>query len=224
MSLKVVTIDGPAASGKSSVACKVARKLGWPWLSTGAFYRGLAFVAQKKKIPLDSEEQLATLAHDSSWEIRLSPSKTRCFFQSVEITDEIYKEPMGSLASQVSLFPKVRKNLLKAQRKYAESGKGLVAEGRDCGTVIFPQAFIKFFLTAEDKNRALRRAKESGKNLEITLKAQNQRDARDTQRTNAPMKIPVGAYVLDTSYMNLNEVIQEVYLHVRQSCADCLYD
>lgn len=217
-----MTIDGPAASGKSSVSRELARKLQWTWLSTGVFYRGLAFVAQVRQIPLESEEELAILALDSCWEVIPSSLRTLCFFNGVDVTDEVYLESTGAIASRVSLLPKVRASLLRAQRKYAEvtNGKevanppGLIAEGRDCGTVIFPQALVKFFLTAERENRALRRVKEQGGDLEATLKSQAQRDANDTQRTSAPLRIPEGAHLVDTSHMSLEEVIDEVYSHI----------
>ena len=208
---RVITIDGPAASGKSSVSRGVAEKIGWCWVSTGAFYRGLAFVAQQKQISFHSEEELAALCKDPSWEIRLALLQTQVFFNGNDVTDEAHKEAIGSIASQISLFPKVRENLLTAQRECAVKGRGLIAEGRDCGTVIFPEALAKFFLTAGSKNRALRRAKEKGEDLRETLQAQIQRDAQDAGRASAPMKIPEGAHVVDTSQMNLNEVILHVY-------------
>lgn len=208
---KVITIDGPAASGKSSVSRGVAEKLGWSWVSTGAFYRGLVVVAKAKHISLDVEEGLAALCQDPSWEICLSLPKTQVFFEGHDVTSRIYREEIGSLASQISLFPQVRKNLLAAQRECALRTKGLIAEGRDCGTVIFPQALIKIFLTAGSKNRAFRRAQEGKENMTKTLKAQAWRDAQDAQRANAPMKVPEGAHVIDTSHMNLNQVIGHVY-------------
>ena len=219
----VVTIDGPAASGKSSVSRGLAEKLGWSWISTGAFYRGLAFIAQNNQTPLNSEEELAVLSKDPSWEIRPSRKITRCFFNGQDITNQIYTEDIGSMASQISVFPKVRENLLAAQRGclIEDDGlienDGLIAEGRDCGTVVFPQALIKFFLTAESSQRAIRRAKEDGGDIETTLNAQIARDAKDSHRTSAPLRIPEEAHVINTSTMDLDEVINLVHRHVLNS-------
>ena len=138
MNNKVVTIDGPAASGKSSVSRGVAEKLSWPWVSTGAFYRGLAFVAQKRQVSLGAEEELAALCRDPSWEIRLSLPKTQVFFNGDDVTDEVYREGTGSAASQISLFPKVRENLLAAQRECAAKNEGLIAEAETVEQLFFP--------------------------------------------------------------------------------------
>ena len=213
----VVTIDGPAASGKSSVSRRLAEKLGWSWLSTGAFYRGLAFIAQNNQTPLNSEEELAVLSKDPSLEIRPSREITRCFFKGQDITNQIYTEDIGSLASQISVFPKVREHLLAAQRGCLIEGDGLIAEGRDCGTVVFPQALIKFFLTAESSQRALRRVKEKGGDIETTLNAQIARDTKDSHRTSAPLRVPEDAHVINTSTMDLEEVINLVHQHVLNS-------
>ncbi len=213
--MRVITIDGPAASGKSSVSRGVAEKLGWLWLSTGAFYRGLAFVAQQKRVDLEAEEELAALCKDPSWEVSMTPAITKVFLNGDDVTDGIYTESIGSVASQISFFPKVRKNLLVVQRACSLQGVGLIAEGRDCGTVVFPQAFIKFFLTAESGQRALRRTMEkqgrTSEDISTTLEAQRERDAKDAQRACAPMKVAAGAHVVCTDDMGLDEVIEYVY-------------
>ena len=134
----VVTIDGPAASGKSSVSRELARRMGWKWVSTGAFYRGLAYVAHVSHVSLRDEEALVQLAKSPVWSVRLASEETHVFLKNQDVTAEIGKEEIGSLASQVSSFSRVRSALLDAQRKCAEGGQGLVAEGRDCGTVVFP--------------------------------------------------------------------------------------
>ncbi len=205
----VITIDGPAASGKSSVSREVAAHLGWSWVSTGAFYRGLAYFAKAKGIALESEPDLVEACKSDSWKVHLSPEKTLVFCDGKDVTDSIYSDAVGTIASQVSQFPLVRKELLQAQRNCAY-GVNLIAEGRDCGTVVFPDADLKFYITASGKNRAKRRAMEEGKPVEEVQKSQSVRDQQDSQRESAPLQIPESAYVVDTSDMDLQQVVREV--------------
>lgn len=215
MKTKVITIDGPAASGKSSVSRELARRLGWPWVSTGAFYRGLAFVAGELKIDLKQVDALAGLAHDPIWEVRLTPEKTLVFFRGEDVSERINAEQVGSIASQISLYPEVRKALLQAQRNCARD-TNLVAEGRDCGTVVFPDAFAKVYLTASSEHRAARRAAEQGAEVSEIIEAQKVRDAQDTTRKAAPLAIPENALVVDTSELGFEAVVAKVESHVRQ--------
>lgn len=217
MSVPVVTIDGPAASGKSSVSRGLAQKMGWKWVSTGAFYRGLACIAGLTKAPIEDEEALVRLAESKEWKVVLGEQRTQVFYGKKDVTDQVYTEETGSIASKISHYPKVRKSLLQAQRDCAVGVPGLVAEGRDCGTVVFPQAPVKIFLTAHSENRAVRRAKEEGKSVEETQKAQIIRDRQDSTRQAAPLQVPEGAVVVDTSEMGLNEVIAHVVAIVKKA-------
>ncbi len=184
----LITIDGPAASGKSSVSRDLAARLGWQWLSTGAFYRGLAYVARTRGVPLDDEKSLADLATSSDWRVETRPERTLVFLDDQDVTDSIYMEEVGNIASQISHYPQVRKALLEAQRQFGQGeGSGLVAEGRDCGTVIFPDAHLKIYLTAHSDSRAERRALEEGASLEKVKEAQKKRDTQDTSREAAPL-------------------------------------
>jgi len=203
----IITIDGPAASGKTSVSRALASRHNWSWVSTGAFYRGLAFVAQAERVSLDDEAALAKLCHEPFWSVKIDPEQTQVWLRGKDVTDDIYREENGSAASAVSRYAKVRANLLQAQRNCAEKVSGLVAEGRDCGTVVFPNANLKFYLTARSANRAERRAKEQGKSVEETRSAQSIRDAQDSNRAAAPMTIPPNAHVIDTSELNLAAVV-----------------
>lgn len=212
----VVTVDGPAASGKSSVSRELALKLGWKWVSTGAFYRGLAYVAQARGVQVSDEAGLKKLAESSEWEVRLHPLKTQVFLSGTDVTDEIYSEDMGTLASQISSYQSVRKSLLKGQRDCAVNTVGLIAEGRDCGTVVFPNAGLKIFLTAESESRAERRAREEGKSAAETLRAQQKRDQQDTRRTAAPLQVPEDGQVIDTSHLSLKEVVTQVEGLIRE--------
>ena len=203
----VVTIDGPAASGKTTVSRLLAQRRGWAWVSTGAFYRGLAYVATREGVSLDNEDALAQLCVSNIWSVKMAPERTHVFLRNENVTDEIYKEENGSSASFISRYPKVRANLLQAQRNCVNGLAGLVAEGRDCGTVVFPDALVKVYLTAGSENRAERRARETGKNIEEMRMAQVLRDLQDSSRQAAPMQVPPNAFVLDTTSLKLEEVI-----------------
>lgn len=211
----VITIDGPAASGKSSVSRELARRLGWNWVSTGAFYRGLAFAALQLQIDLDDVPALAELTHNPVWSVRMSDERTRVFFKDQDVTDLIAHEDVGNFASKVSHYPDVRKALLEAQRNCGRGPQGLVAEGRDCGTVVFPQAEAKVYLTASSEHRAARRAAELGLDQGDMVKAQQQRDHQDSTRKVAPMAVPEDALVVDTTTMNLEQVVETVVQYVK---------
>lgn len=208
---KVVTIDGPSASGKTSVSRELARRLGWQWVSTGAFYRGLALAALRLKINLDDEEALVRLSLDTqAWTVVMGDEETKVLFQGQDVTSQIQAEEIGSVASKISHFPKVRSSLLLPQRNCQAITAGLVAEGRDCGTVVFPSADAKVYLTARQEDRAERRAKEQGLSTEATVEAQKQRDLQDSTRKAAPLSVPDEALVVDTTHLNFEETVAAV--------------
>jgi cytidylate kinase len=213
---QIVTIDGPAASGKTSVSRELAARLGWNWVSTGAFYRGLAYFAQTQSLNLNDEAVLLEAALSTEWGVETDEEKTRVFIGPEDVTNEINREEVGSLASRISQFPKVRQALLNAQRRCAVGTQGLVAEGRDCGTVVFPQANVKFFLTARAEDRAVRRALEQGKTVSETQDAQKQRDHQDASRKAAPMQASLDSFTVDTSELNFLEVVDKVERIVRE--------
>ncbi len=215
----IVTIDGPAASGKSSVSREIARRLGWNWVSTGAFYRGLAYVAYKAEVDLKDEEAVVTLARSANWFIRMTAEETCVFLNGQNVTSEVGKEEIGTLASKISSLPKVRLALLEAQRQCAKSVTGLVAEGRDCGTVVFPQAQVKVFLTARAEDRAARRALEEGRDLSKTIDEQKRRDAQDATRKTAPMQASADSNTIDTTQLSFVEVVEKVEDLVRAKLA-----
>ncbi|MBK7844360.1 MAG: (d)CMP kinase [Bdellovibrionales bacterium] len=212
----VVTIDGPAASGKTSVSREVARRLGWRWVSTGAFYRGLAFLVKSHQIDVSDETKIAELIRQAAWEVRLSPERTQVFVNGDDVTEEIYREEVGETASLISQFPSVRSSLLKAQRDCCLGVKGLVAEGRDCGTVVFPDAPIKIYLEASSALRAARRAQEEGLKVEVTAASQALRDKQDSHRQVAPLQIPPSAHRIDTGDLTLEEVVEMVENLIRK--------
>lgn len=211
----VVTIDGPAASGKSSVSRELARRLGWKWVSTGAFYRGLAYAALQLSVDLDDVKALAELTPNPVWKVSLEAERTKVYFKTEDVTDLIAHEDVGSFASKISHYPEVRKALLEAQRNCGAGPDGLVAEGRDCGTVVFPDAEVKIFLTASSEHRAARRATELGLAQDDMVKSQKQRDHQDSTRKVAPMAVPENAFVLDSTELNLSEVVDQIEGFVR---------
>ncbi len=212
----VVTIDGPAASGKSSVSRELARRLSWKWISTGAFYRGLAFVAHEEGIDLNNEKTLAELTQSPIWSVEMRPERTEVLYHGREVTDEVAKDQVGLWASQVSRFPEVRSRLLKNQRDCEAKTIGLVAEGRDCGSVVFPTAPIKVYLTADHVQRASRRAQDLGMSVEETVASQKVRDHQDSTRKAAPLQIPENAWVLDTTNLTLAEAVSLIEKRVNE--------
>lgn len=214
---KVITIDGPAASGKTSVSRELARRLGWHWVSTGAFYRGLGYAAHRLNLNLADEQVLSDLSKSSQWRVEMSESQTHVYFGDEDVTSHIGKEEIGNVASRISSFPQVRASLLAGQRDCKTRTEGLVAEGRDCGTVVFPEAEVKIYLTARSEDRAERRAKEQGGSAEAIMADQKQRDLQDSTRKTAPLQVPENALVVDTSTMGFEEVVAKVESHVRNA-------
>ena len=217
---RVITIDGPAASGKTSVSRELAKRLGWNWVSTGSFYRGLGYAALRKKIHLDDEKALCDLATSPDWSVRMTDDQTQVFFGDEDVTRQLIMEDVGNIASRISHFPEVRKALLDPQRKCCEITEGLVAEGRDCGTVVFPQAEVKIYITANQEDRAARRARELGSDAIQIEEAQKQRDLQDSSRKVAPMQVPENAFVVDTTHMSLSEVVDAIETYVRKKIGE----
>ena len=206
VSFPLITIDGPAASGKTTVSRELARALRIPFVSTGSFYRALAYMVQLSQVSPTNEPEILRLIDFKVWSVQLTTERTRILHQGQDVTEACNQESVGSLASQISSLSLVRKALLQAQRDCYRA-PGLVAEGRDCGTVVFPDAHVKFYLTAHSESRADRRAQEQGLSRSETARAQKQRDFQDQTRASAPLQIPDKAHVIDTSDMSLQEVI-----------------
>jgi cytidylate kinase len=206
----VITIDGPTASGKGSVADGVAKALGFHVLDSGALYRLTALDADRQGVDLDSEADLAACA------LALEPTFTssRIFMHDLDVTDEIRAERIGNLASAIAPYPALRAALLERQRAFRRP-PGLVADGRDMGTVVFPSASLKIFLVADVAARAERRHKqliEKGfpANIDILLKELQERDARDANRKTAPLMAAFDAVTIDSSRLGLDDVIAAV--------------
>ncbi|HLD65031.1 MAG TPA: (d)CMP kinase [Pseudomonas sp.] len=216
----VITIDGPSGSGKGTIAGLLAEKLGWRLLDSGALYRLLAFAARNHGVALDNEAALKLLAAhlDVQFIAATASQGARIILEGEEVTEAIRNERIGADASQVAALPAVRSALLQRQRAFREA-PGLVADGRDMGTVVFPDAPLKIFLTASAEERARRRflqlkAKGDDVNLASLLDEIRARDERDTQRAVAPLKAAVDALELDSTVLSIEQVLEHILSEV----------
>jgi cytidylate kinase len=207
----VVTIDGPAGAGKSTVAKALARRLGYSLLDTGAIYRSVALVAKQRGLPWDDAARLAEVARDLAIEFKFVGDTNSTFVAGEDVSTAIRTPEISQGASQVSAHGPVRAALLDLQRRLGAGG-GVVVEGRDTGTVVFPHADAKFFLSATHEERARRRVEElrlAGKPVDfaVTLAEIRERDHRDSSRDVAPMKAADDAIVIDSSTMTIEQVV-----------------
>ena len=209
-SIPVITLDGPAASGKGTIAERVAASLGFHYLDSGALYRIATLAALKAGVPLDDAEALTAVAD------KLSPvfKDGRIFLEGEDVTLAIRSEEVSAATSRVAVIPGVRAALFELQKKAAQL-PGLVADGRDMGTVVFPDARLKVFMTATARVRAERRYKQligrgETADLEALTADLEERDRRDSKRATAPLKPADDARILDTSDMGIEEVVKKV--------------
>ena len=210
----VVTIDGPAGAGKSSVAKLLARKLGYRLLDTGAIYRSVALIAKQRDIAWTDGDACAAIARDLDIRFEFVGDKNHVFLAGSDSTTAIRSPDVSQGASQVSAHPQVRAALLDLQRRLGAGG-GVVVEGRDTGTVVFPQAEAKFFLTAQDEERARRRVAELAQggttvDFAATLREIRERDERDASRDVAPMVPAKDAVLVDSSTQTLEQVVDSL--------------
>ncbi|KJH82659.1 (d)CMP kinase [Pseudomonas sp. KSR10] len=218
--IPVITIDGPSGSGKGTVAALLAAKLGWNFLDSGALYRLLAFAARNHGVDLTNEEALKLLA--AHLDVQFGAAKSghgmQIILEGEDVTLAIRNEQVGAGASQVAALPVVREALLQRQKAFREP-PGLVADGRDMGTVVFPDAPLKIFLTASAEERARRRflqLKDKGDdvNLASLLDEIRVRDERDTQREVAPLKPADDAVQLDSTDLSIEQVLGQILSEV----------
>ena len=210
MSVPVVTIDGPSGSGKGTLARTLAERYGWHYLDSGALYRILALAAVDAGLPLTDEGALAALV--PSLDIAFQGEDV--ILNGTQVSDQLRTESIGNAASQVAALPAVRTALLEKQRAFAKS-PGLVADGRDMGTVVFPEALLKIFLTASAEVRAERRYnqlrnKGLGVSLRALLETIRERDERDKTRAVAPLVPAEDALVLDSTALSSSQVVAVV--------------
>jgi CMP/dCMP kinase len=211
----VITIDGPSGAGKGTAARLVAEQLGWHLLDSGAIYRVLAVATQYHHLTIDEEEPLIPIAAhlDVQFEIS-SEGESKVILEGEDVTNSIRTEEIGAIASKVAAFPRVREALLRRQRAFKVS-PGLVADGRDMGTVVFIDAPVKVFLTASAEERAERRfnqLKAKGFDVKIgrLLDDIRQRDERDENRKVAPLVPAEGALIVDSTELSIDEVVRKI--------------
>lgn len=213
----VIAIDGPSGSGKGTISQLLAARLGWHFLDSGALYRALGLAAHARGIALDAEPELAALA--ARLELRFEGE--RILLDQRDVSDEIRTETSGNAASKVAALPAVRAALLDWQRDQARA-PGLVADGRDMGSVVFPHAPLKLFLTASAEERAQRRYKQlKGKGFDVSLSSLveeiEERDRRDRSRSVAPLRPAADAIELDSTGLSIQEVFDRVLDQVRSA-------
>ncbi|WP_206485567.1 (d)CMP kinase [Thalassotalea sp. G2M2-11] len=225
--IPVITIDGPSGAGKGTAARLVAEQLGWHLLDSGAIYRVLAVAIEHHHLTVEDEEPLIPIAAhlDVQFEIS-SDSDSKVILEGENVTSSIRTEEIGALASKVAAFPRVREALLRRQRAFKVS-PGLVADGRDMGTVVFKDAPVKVFLTASAEERAQRRynqLKEKGFDVKITrlLDDIRQRDERDQSRKVAPLVPAEGALIVDSTELSIEEVVNKIMLFANEKLTQTL--
>lgn len=214
--IPVITVDGPSGSGKGTVSRRVASRLGWHFLDSGALYRLVAVAARHHAVPLEDEISLKTLAAhlDVEFEAVEGDIESRILLEGEDVGNAIRTEECGRDASVVAALPAVRQALLERQRAFREP-PGLVADGRDMGTVVFPEAQLKVFLTASRDERARRRYKQLSEkgidaNLQHILGELAARDARDSERSVSPLRPADDAVIIDTTAIGIDGVVAQV--------------
>ncbi|KII79723.1 (d)CMP kinase [Vibrio renipiscarius] len=214
----VITVDGPSGAGKGTLCMQLANKMGFHLLDSGAIYRVLALAAIHHGVELDAEDALVALATHLDVQFVAEGELVKVILEGEDVSGELRKEQTGMAASKVAALPRVREALLRRQRAFAD-GKGLVADGRDMGTVVFPQAEVKIFLDASAQERAQRRLKQlQDKGLDVNfadlLSEIQERDDRDRNRPVAPLRPAEDALVLDSTTMNIDEVVEKALQYI----------
>jgi cytidylate kinase len=216
----VITIDGPSGSGKGTVSTLLAKKLGWHFLDSGAIYRVLAVASIHHQIPAEDETGLLPLASGLDVNFETTEKGVRVILEGEDVSDTIRTEEVGATASKIASLPSIREALLRRQRGFKQS-PGLVADGRDMGTVVFPEAQVKIFLTASAEERADRRfkqLKDMGHNVSMLRLLQDikARDERDANRTFAPLVPAKDALVLDSTELNVEQVLEKIEMFIEE--------
>lgn len=223
----IVAIDGPAGSGKSTSAKLAAQKLNFLYIDTGAMYRAVTYLALKNKI-LSDPDKISALAHKCSMKLEFIKCETKVYVDGENLTNEIRSPEVNSHVSDISKIAGVREAMVKKQREMALVNEGVVMEGRDIGTVVFPDADVKIFLTAAIDERSVRRAKEfseQGKAISIEAVKENlvQRDKIDSTRLIAPLLKANDAIEVDTSNITIEEQVEIILEYVDKKLNDPVY-
>lgn len=214
----VITIDGPAGAGKSTVSKIVAKRLGYLYLDTGALYRALAYKALKDKIILDDMDAINRLCSNTIISLNNIGGKIKVYVDGEDVGNKLRTEEIGLAASKISTFPVVRQRLLDLQREAGVRG-GIVAEGRDMGSVVFPSADYKFFLDADLEERTRRRHNEllnkgNSAGIPAIRKDMLARDKQDSKREIAPLKPTSSSIIIDSTKLSIPEVVEKIIRHV----------
>jgi cytidylate kinase len=217
----IIAIDGPSGAGKSTLGRMLARELGLLYADTGAMYRAVALAVVEANVSANDEERVAEVARRARVELAGDPDRLRVSLDGRDVTAEIRTEQASRLASVISTIPEVRRELVRRQREMGGRGAGVVLDGRDIGTVVFPDADVKFFVTAVPEERAKRRyeqdhARTPSLTLADTLADLNARDRRDSTRADSPLKIADDAVVIDTTELPVEEVFARMLANVRE--------
>lgn len=220
----VMTIDGPSGAGKGTLCQLLAEKLGWHLLDSGAIYRVLALAALHHDVELDAEAALVPLAANLDVQFQVDAEQVRVVLEGEDVSRAIRSQEVSDAASKVAVFPRVREALLRRQRAFRQE-PGLIADGRDMGTVVFPEAEVKIFLDASAEERAQRRYKQLQDkgfdvNFERLLTEIRERDDRDRNRAVAPLKPAEDALVVDSTSMTIDEVLVTVLAYAEQQLGD----
>jgi len=220
---KIITIDGPAASGKSTAARLLAEKLGASFLDTGAMYRAVTLAAMQADVDMSDEDKLLGVMETCEFQFSLRDDKMVVCIDGIDVTEQIRQPQITANARYIASSPKAREKLVEMQRRFAAGRGKIVTEGRDQGTVAFSDADIKFYLTADSIERARRRqaelrAKGSDENLEQIQKAIEERDKSDENRTVGPLRPAEDAIVVDTTDLSIEEVVEKLLSCVKEKC------
>ena len=220
----VIAIDGPAASGKSTTSKLLAKRLGYLYVDTGAMYRAMTLKVLQQKIPLDRVQEIARLADQTEIRLAQEGDELKVFLDKRDVTTAIRTQPVTRAVSAVSMIPAVREVMVREQRRMGKAG-GIVLEGRDIGTVVFPNADLKVFMVADVQERARRRQKdlqEQNVTLPLTELVDDivERDRKDSGRAVSPLRKADDALILDTSHLSINDQVSYILDKIRQLVAE----
>ena len=217
----IITIDGPSGVGKGTLALNLVQKLKLNYLNSGSIYRSIAYIAEINSIDLNNTKELINIGSSIIFNIKPNSHKVDIIYENKIINNLIFNEETAKIASKISSNKTLRLSLVSIQRSFAKE-PGLIAEGRDMGSVIFPNAEVKFFLTANNKTKAKRRLnqlKEKGINVSLTqlIDELNERDKRDLNRKASPLIIPDDALVIETDNKSIKDVQEEAIKRIKSS-------
>jgi cytidylate kinase len=217
----IIAIDGPSGAGKSTLGRMVARELGLLYIDTGAMYRAAALAVIDSGVSMTNQEAVASVVARADIHLAGDPDSLQVMLNGRDVSTEIRSEEVSHSASMISTITEVRRSLVNRQRELGRRGGGVVLDGRDIGTIVFPQADVKFFLTAAPEQRAQRRyeedqLKERDASFEETLAEINTRDRRDSTRYDSPLSIAEDAVVIDSTESSVEEVFEQMMKVVRE--------